>query len=422
MWETRSRKAGLSSIITFVILAGLTGGADVGSEPLPIDPAGTRKYLDYIRLTPKEIDDWSARRSFLFGKHDPEMGFLLDNRSERHGVDNSIVHYQYDTVTGARQMLNHAAKACRINTYGDSFVQCEQVNDGETWQEVLASHLDEPVRNYGTGNSIYWAYRRMLREEKARPAKYIIFNLYENDHHRNVISWQRIPYGKRGPKSIHPTMPYVRVNPSTGEFTELSNVCPTPESVYKLCDLDWIYATFKDDFYLKIVVARENLKNGTPERSYESISRLAADFGMDVEVNNPQVLRQTAETILKQAGMYATLRTIDKVAEFCKASNRKLLFVLSYGSIHIMKQYVEEGTRFDQEMVDLLDKRGYQYTDLLEAHARDFANFKIDFETYHDRYYTGHYNPAGNYFYAHSIKDKLVEMMNPKPTPYRENP
>jgi hypothetical protein len=37
----------------------------------------------------------------------------------------------------------------RINTYGDSFTQCAQVSDGETWQEILAAHLGEPIGNFG---------------------------------------------------------------------------------------------------------------------------------------------------------------------------------------------------------------------------------------------------------------------------------
>jgi hypothetical protein len=50
----------------------------------------------------------------------------------------------------------YADKKCRINTYGDSFTQCHQVSDGETWQEYLAAHLGEPVRNFGMGG--YGAY------------------------------------------------------------------------------------------------------------------------------------------------------------------------------------------------------------------------------------------------------------------------
>ena len=76
----------------------------------------------------------------------------------------TLAHYE---PTGERRMLNYADQPCRINTYGNSFTQCQQVSDGETWQEYLAAHMGEPIRNFGIGGyGVYQAYRRMLREEK----------------------------------------------------------------------------------------------------------------------------------------------------------------------------------------------------------------------------------------------------------------
>jgi hypothetical protein len=43
----------------------------------------------------------------------------------------------------------------------------------------------------------------------------------------------------------------------------------------------------------------------------------------------------------------------------------------------------------------------------------------MSIEDYLRRYYIGHYNPRGNYFQAFAIKDKLVEMLEPKPISYR---
>ena len=46
------------------------------------------------------------------------------------------------------------------------------------------------------------------------------------------------------------------------------------------------------------------------------------------------------------------------------------------------------------------------------------SQFKIDAKSYLERYYIGHYNPLGNQFTAFAIKNKLVEMLDPKPTAY----
>jgi hypothetical protein len=32
----------------------------------------------------------------------------------------------------------------------------------------------------------------------------------------------------------------------------------------------------------------------------------------------------------------------------------------------------------------------------------------------------GHYSPQGNHFFAYSIKDKVVQWLDPKPIPYQQ--
>lgn len=68
------------------------------------------------------------------------------------------------------------------------------------------------IRNFGIGGwSVYQAYLRMLREEKRKPGKYIIFNIYEDDSYRNLDSWKNIRRRKH-PQFIEPTLPYCKEN------------------------------------------------------------------------------------------------------------------------------------------------------------------------------------------------------------------
>jgi hypothetical protein len=32
----------------------------------------------------------------------------------------------------------------------------------------------------------------------------------------------------------------------------------------------------------------------------------------------------------------------------------------------------------------------------------------------------GHYNPLGNHFFAYALKDRLLELLDPKPLPYQD--
>ena len=128
------------------------------------------------------------------------------NTSNSGAYDGSISTYSYVGEDGERIMSNYRDRPCRINTYGNSYTQCHQVSDNETWQEVLAAHLQEPVRNFGIGGwSVYQAYLRMLYEEERTPAEYIIFNIYEDDHLRNLDSWRNIRVRKH-PQHIESTL------------------------------------------------------------------------------------------------------------------------------------------------------------------------------------------------------------------------
>jgi hypothetical protein len=55
------------------------------------------------------------------------------------------------------------------------------------------------------------------------------------------------------------------------------------------------------------------------------------------------------------------------------------------------------------------------------VHQEDYKVFKLSVEDYMQRYFIGHYNPAGNHFFAFSIKDTIVKWLDPKPITYRND-
>ena len=399
----------------------VTIGLSVGGRGLGQDKTAkqAREYLQSILYTRDQVDRWLSGETIVFGEtYDGELGWVAADRRSRDGVDGSIAEYRY---AGARRMIMHADRPCRINTYGDSFTHCDQVSDGETWQEYLAAHLCEPVRNFGVGGySVYQAYLRMLREETRTPGQFIIFNIYEDDHYRNLHGWRNLRTGytpQTRPGVLSSSLPYVRVNPATGEFTQFPNPCPNREAVYNLCDLDWVMKRFADDFVLKLVLAERSLRAGRPEENYASIQQLARQHGMDVRVDSPRSLQRTIEALDTAAGLFATMRIVELVEQFAARHGKRVLYVLSFSSSKVAETLLS-GKRFDQPFVDFMKGKGLPYVDLMEAHQRDFAQFKNTPAQYVKRYWIGHYNPRGNFFQAFAIKDKLVEALDPKPLSY----
>ncbi|MHC4432986.1 MAG: hypothetical protein ACYTBS_14180 [Planctomycetota bacterium] len=135
--------------------------AAIGSLAAGREAANPRRsFREYVRETVpkrKEIDVFLDELSWA--RFDKDVGYVLGNYMPRDGLDGSST---ISTIrsNGARRSFMYHDKPCRINTYGNSFTQCNQVNDGETWQEYLAGHLGEPVRNFGMGGfGVYQAYR-----------------------------------------------------------------------------------------------------------------------------------------------------------------------------------------------------------------------------------------------------------------------
>jgi hypothetical protein len=405
--------------------SGLVLGLGAGlALPLPswADPelqfVDARQYLSEILYTKQEVDDWLAGHAFPFSRYHPKYGWLLNNARFRDGIDDSWSIYTYEGKEGPRLVGNYHDIPCRINTYGNSFTQCHQVSDHETWQEVLAAHLQEPVRNYGIGGwSVYQAYLRMLDVESRSPSELIIFNIYEDDHKRNLDAWRNIRVRKH-PQHIEAPLPYLKVNLENDTVTGQDNPCPTEASLYDLCDLEKTLALFEHDFVMNIMIAHRNAETQNPDIAYRDLLALIRTHGIKTRLDETDTLSEQAEKIHQEAALFSSLKLLDKIVEFRESYQKKILFVLSYPPRSISR-YLETGTRPDRSFIDALEAKQLPYVDLLQVHIDDFSKFNCDISSYLARYFIGHYNPHGNFFCACALKDQVVRMLDPKPVPYR---
>jgi hypothetical protein len=399
------RRAALAASAASVVLFALSRGSFAAPPPTNSDPPGDldqrqleaakQQLIRGLLYTRNDVDNWLAGKAFPFSKYDPELGYLHIDRQFAEGVDGSICTYRYDP-SGARRTIAYADRPCRINTYGNSFTSCEQVSDGETWQEILAAHLGEPIRNFGIGGySVYQAYLRMRREEQRLPAGLVVFNIFDDDHYRNLQGWQRPRFGAN-PKGFNPPVPHVAVDLASDTFAERPNPCPTPQSLYKLCDFDSAWAIFQSDDAVERFARRRALRAS------------GAANVPDTDFDDPECTRRS---------LLATTRIIELVEKHAAQHNQRVLYVLSYGGDRV-KRFIAHGQRFDASLVDFLNQRRLPHVDLLAAHAADFQKSSTDVDAYLARHFIGHYSPRGNFFCAYAIKDKLVSMLDPKPPAY----
>jgi hypothetical protein len=378
------------------------------------------EYLKHSAVSREVIDVFLRGPSWA--QYDPELGYILGNYLPSDGIDHSAT---ISTVqpNGARTSLMYAGKKCRINTYGDSFTQCHQVSDGETWQEYLAGHLGEPIRNFGMGGyGVYQAYRRMVREERTdHGAEYVIFYIWGDDHIRSLLRCRHaITYrgwSPQGGRAFHGNFwPNVELDLQTGRFVEKENLLPTRESLYRMTDPQWMADHLKDDLGLQLYAFASGYTRGLDR---EPISKLAARLEFRFDWDRESELQSQARGLLDRYSLRATQFVLEKAREFTTRSGKKLLVVL-FDPYRAMAQMKDSGTRYDQEVVDYLAREKFNYFDMNKVHLRDFKKYNLPYHEYMKQYFIGHYSPRGNHFFAYSIKNKVVEWLDPKPITYQK--
>lgn len=386
-------------------------------------------FEEYIRAnipSKTEIDVFLKERSWA--QFDSELGYILGNYMPRDGIDESSTISTVQS-NGARTAFMYIDRPCRINTYGNSFTQCHQVSDGETWQEYLAAHLGEPIRNFGMGGyGVYQAYRRMIREEKKNHgAEYVILYIWGDDHIRSLLRcrnmllkrWSKNQYQKEGLGVMFHGNFWcnIELDLKTGYFCEKENLLPTPQLLYKMSDPDWMVDNLKDDLALQMYLFS---RNDIADIDIEKLHKLSGHLKCELDVKDDNDLRRAVSTLLDKYAFAATKYILTKAGEFASNNNKKLLVII-FDPYRVTKELIQTGMRYDEEIVNFLNSNNFNYIDMNLAHVEDYKNYNLSVDDYFKRYFIGHYNPTGNHFFAYSIKNRIVEWLSPKPITYQEN-
>ena len=386
---------------------------------------GEKSYREYLRnsAVPKEVLDVFLNEN-SWAQFDPEVGYILGNHMPHDGIDNSYT-ISTSMKDGKRTNRIYAERPCRINTYGNSFTQCHQVSDSETWQEYLAGHLGEPIQNFGMGGfGIYQAYRRLLRREKVdKNSKYVILYMWGNDYVRSVFRCRYASYYKSwndyGGTMFHGNFwCNIEMDLKVGKLVEKENRISSKKEMYKMCDPEFMYDNLKDDLMLQLHLLSNEMVNS--DIDLKGLKKLAKILGLpEVDYRSSKKMKLTAKALRDKYSFEATKYILDKTREFCDQQGKKLLLV-HFDHVTVLSEMVKGKTRYDQEIIDFIKAKGFNFFDMNEMHLEDFKKFNLSLDQYMERYFIGHYTPAGNHFFAYAIKDKIVDLLDPKPITYQQ--
>lgn len=384
-----------------------------------------RRFLEEAVLSRAEVQRFLDPRHPAWARFDAELGYIPNDCAVPDNVDGAISFYTYGDL-GERRLVNYATQRPRINTYGDSMTQCHQVSDGETWQEQLAAHFGEPVRNFGVGGyGVYQATRRLQRvEATAAGTEYVVLNIFLDDHYRSLDAYRLLRLGKWWrdyDSSLVTSMfhanpwQHVRLDPSSGAIVSRPNSHPTPESLHDLCDTERVYEAYRDDFVVQLLVGF-----GVGDFPFlEQHAALASLLGVPMELQDSDRRRRTAQALYDACAFHASTLILEETRDFLGSRGKQLLVLLSYAAPTVSAACRGE-TRPDAPFVAALTRAGIPYVDTLRSHVEDYRSFSVDPDTYAARYFNGHYSPIGNHFFAFAVKDALVDWLSPKPPAYRD--
>jgi hypothetical protein len=206
----------------------------------------------------------------------------------------------------------------------------------------------------------------------------------------------------------------IEMDLDSGCFVEKENILPTPELLYKMTDPDFMVQTLKDDLMIQLYLVGQVKPSSL---DVNRINVLAEILGVpSIDESN---LQESAERIKMAYGFAATKLIIQKAWDFCQNKGKNLMILLLCP--RATRQLLDGQLRYEQDIVDYLDAKGFPYFDMNLVHLKDYKSFNLSVEDYMKRYYIGHYSPAGNHFFAYSIKDPIVNWLNPKPITYRDD-
>ena len=387
---------------------------------------GKKSYAEYLRnsAVPKEeLDIFLHKNSWA--QFDPEVGYILGNYMPHDGIDFS---FTLSTVMqdGKRTNAVYADKPCRINTYGNSFTHCHQVSDAETWQEYLAGHLGEPIQNFGMGGfGIYQAYRRLIRREKEdKDSKYVMLYMWGDDYVRSVFRCRYATYYKHwndyGGYMFHGNFwSNIEMDLDSGKLVEKENRIAKKEEVYQMSDPNFMFENLKDDLMVQLHLLSTDVVNSDVDT--KGLKKLAQILHLpEMDFSNPETMMKTATDLKNKYSFEATKYILKKTNAFCKEHGKELLLI-HFDPYGVFKSIVGGESRYDQEIVDFIQANGYRFFDMNKVHVADFKNFNLTLEAYMNRYFNGHYTPAGNHFFAYALKDTIVDWVDPKPITYQQD-
>ena len=274
------------------------------------------------------------------------------------------------------------------------------------------------------GFGVYQAYRRLVRRERTdKDSKYVILYMWGDDYVRSLFRCRYVTYYKTwndyGGTMFHGNFwSNIEMDLDGGKLVEKENRISKKEDVYKMADPEFMYDNLKDDLMVQLHLLSSNMVNKDVDTV--GLNKLAKILELpEIDFTDTEKMQQTAAALKNKYSFEATKYILRKTKEFCVLNGKDLL-VIHFDPYGVFRPMVCGEARYDQEVIDFIVQNEFRFFDMNEVHLKDFKKFNLSLDEYMDRYFIGHYNPSGNHFFAYSLKDTIIDWLDPKPITYQQ--
>jgi hypothetical protein len=285
-----------------------------------------------------------------------------------------------------------------ISSYGDSFTNCAEVQDNETWQTFLASFLKQNVLNYGVNG--YGADQALLlfASHKNSLTPIVMLCIYPENINR-VVNVYRTFYICDDPLSL--TKPRFVLSNGTIRFME--NPIRSIEAIEKLSDPSFVAEIGSHDYWYQLGQRLPGL--GFPF-SY-SLFQWRRMLGTSIKASLCRQLRGIVPPTFNQdlyqepEPLAIMCHIVDRFFSLALERNQYPIVVIIPHTDYV-REVLETGASRTDPLLDYMKRRDFFYMDLVRAMV-DLTPTMHQLESW----YRGHATAEGNSVTAHLIYQLL---------------
>lgn len=178
---------------------------------------------------------------------DPEE-FVVDDS------DIARISKSYDPVLGWKSTFNtsHGQRPQPVvypddimATFGDSYTFCDEVNDDETWQSLLARRFNKNVYNFGNGGyGVDQSYLRFKKDFPPLKTPVVVLGMITENFNRIACGYRKFYIPSTGIPATKP-----RFEIKNGRLVLIENPIRHVDDLVKLKDQNFIEELSRNDFW-----------------------------------------------------------------------------------------------------------------------------------------------------------------------------